>query len=76
MRVYSSIFLIRPRAKPKSAGIIDSSQANNRRFKMTKNVRIQLALNDIRAARGQYANMTTIERQLLINDLVAGRKSI
>jgi hypothetical protein len=43
---------------------------------MTTAVRLQLTLNDIRAARGQYAAMSAVARQLLINDLRAGRKAV
>jgi len=42
---------------------------------MTNNTRIQLALNDIRAGRGQYATLSAVARCLLINDILAGRKA-
>jgi hypothetical protein len=42
---------------------------------MTYAARLQLTINDIRAARGQYAAMSAVARQLLVNDLLAGRKA-
>ena len=43
---------------------------------MTRTARLQLTLNDIRTARGQYATMSAVARQLLVNDLLAGRKVV
>jgi hypothetical protein len=41
---------------------------------MTATAKLQLTLCDIYARRGIYASMSAVERQLLINDLIAGRK--
>jgi len=40
---------------------------------MSEATRRQLKLNEIRAARGLYAKLSTVERNLLIQDVCAGR---
>jgi hypothetical protein len=43
---------------------------------MTQATKIQLTLNEIRAGRGQYASLSSVERCLLVNDILAGRVTV